>query len=115
MALEVPETDCFNEEDTLVTVSHLSSDIKGKRVNNLSIRGLTKDTWIHLPSVLTHPCLPNTSEVIARADIIKKFPHLESYVDLFPPFKGAVAEIWVKMLYFFVFFFIGENLSLGSG
>ena len=86
MALEVPETDCFNEEDTLVTVSHLSSDIKGKRVNNLSIRGLTKDTWIHLPSVLTHSCLPDTGEEMADADIIKSFPHLESYVNLCIPF-----------------------------
>ena len=33
----------------------------------------------------------------------------------FPPIKGAVAEIWVKMLYFFVFFFIVKNLSLRSG
>ena len=28
--------------------------------------------------------------------------------------KGAVAEILVKMSYFFVFFFIGETLSLMS-
>ena len=29
--------------------------------------------------------------------------------------KGSVAQIWVEMSYFFVFFFIDENLSLGSG
>ena len=32
-----------------------------------------------------------------------------------PTFKGAVAENLLKMSHFIVFFFIGENLSLGFG
>ena len=74
--VDVPNEDCFEEDYTLVTLSHLSSDISGKRVNDFSIRGLNRDTWIYLPSVLTHPCLPDTSEEMVSADIIKIFPQL---------------------------------------
>ena len=39
---------------------------------------------------------------------------LSSWLQHWKNLKGAVAEILVKMMYFFLFFFIGENLSLRS-
>ena len=58
----------------------------------------------------TYVCDTNEIHLSIYASVVLYGPrtHLSKRV------KGAVAEILVKMLYFFVFFFIGENLSLRS-
>ena len=83
--LQIPMTDRTEEEYTMTTLARFSSKFTGVRVNNLAIRGLNKNQWIELPSVLTHPGLPDTRDEISGPELVAQLPHVANFASHFPP------------------------------
>ena len=69
----------------MTTLARFSSKFTGVRVNNLTIRGLNKEQWIELPSVLTHPGLPDTRDEISGPELVAQLPHVANLALHFPP------------------------------
>ena len=69
--LAVPEGELHSEEYTVSTLSRISPPIQGYRVGGLQVKGITEETWIDLPPVLSHPSLPDTRSETASPHIVQ--------------------------------------------
>ena len=59
--------------------------VKGWTVSGLEVRGFQQTgEFIPLPSLFTHPSLPNTRNEVATSEVVKLHPHIARYASKFP-------------------------------
>ena len=83
-ALKVPSSNVQPHEYKIATLSRIESSITGVIIDGLEVRGIRKNSWISLPSSLSHPSLPDTREETSSPETVRAHPHLAQYAHNFP-------------------------------
>ena len=82
--LGVPKSNYEEAAYTMSTLARVSSKFSGVRVTGLKVRGISRDKWIELPPVLTHPGLPDTRDEACDPETVARFEHIAEYAQNFP-------------------------------
>ena len=83
-ALKISSENLQPHDYKISTLSRTESSIAGAIVDGLEVRGIQKNSWISLPSSLTHPSLPDTREETSSPETVRAHPHLAQYAHNFP-------------------------------
>ena len=60
----------------LRTLSGLSTQVSGFRLNGLEVRGAKEKKWFAMPTVLTNECIPDTRKEMATTEIVRSIKHI---------------------------------------
>ena len=73
------------QEDYDLSTLNDKLHVKGWTVSGLEVRGFQQTgEYIPLPSLFTHPSLPNTRNEVATSEVVKLHPHIANYASKFP-------------------------------
>ena len=81
--------DFFNVESylhdyTLTTMSGFKQHILGRKISDLSIKGVGESRWYLLPDMLTNDSIPNGKDEIATESIVASHEHIAKFAKYFP-------------------------------
>ena len=69
---------------SLSTLSGCTTQMNGRLVDGLEVRGLGEEKWINLPELYTHPFIPDTKSEVAVSGEVSAHTHLIHLADHFP-------------------------------